>query len=105
MRITILCFLLIAFFAVSASAADFERDVIRTSGGDLAVTFIGHGTLMLEYGGKIIHVDPWSVLADYSALPRADLILLTHHHSDHLDSLSLRLIRKQETAILGTYEC
>ena len=105
MRKIILYFLLALFLAASVFAADFERDIIKTSGGELTVTFIGHGSLMLEYGDRVIHVDPWSALADYSALPRADLILLTHHHIDHLDSLALRLIRKQDTAILGTYDC
>ncbi len=105
MRTIVFCFLFAALFAGSVFAADFERDIIKTSGGELAVTFIGHGTLMLEYGGKVIHVDPWSALADYSALPRADLILLTHHHIDHLDSLALRLIHKPDAPILGTYDC
>jgi L-ascorbate metabolism protein UlaG (beta-lactamase superfamily) len=98
-------FLLAIALAGSAAAADFERDTIRTSGGELAVTFIGHGTLMFEYGGRIIHVDPWSVLADYASLPRADLVLLTHHHIDHLDSLALFLIRRPDTVTIGTPEC
>jgi hypothetical protein len=38
----------------------FEKDVISTSGGDLEIIFLGHGTLMLAYGGKVIHIDPYS---------------------------------------------
>jgi L-ascorbate metabolism protein UlaG (beta-lactamase superfamily) len=105
MHIKIIAGLLAFIFVSSAFSADFERDVISTSGGDLAVTSIGHGTLMFEYGGKIIHVDPWSVLADYASLPRADLVLLTHHHIDHLDSLALFLIRRPDTITIGTPEC
>ena len=52
----------------------FERDVIKTDIGELKITFIGHGTLMLECGGKAIHIDPRSELADYSRMPRADAI-------------------------------
>ena len=40
------------------------------------VTFVGHGTLMMAWGGKVIHVDPVSMYADYATLPKADLILV-----------------------------
>jgi len=80
----------------------FEKDVIETSAGDLQITFVGHGTLMLAFGGKVIHIDPWSRLADYSKLPKADLILLTHHHSDHLDTVALNQIRTESTIVVLT---
>lgn len=83
----------------------FEKDVIVTSAGDLEITFIGHGTLMLAFCGKIIHVDPWSRLADYSKLPKADLILLTHHHGDHLDTVALNQIRMENTIVVLTEIC
>ena len=79
-------FPLLLFMFLSTSPAtgkeQFEKDVISTSGGDLEITFIGHGSLILVYGGRIIHVDPYGILADYTELPKADLILLTHHHRD-----------------------
>jgi len=64
----------------------FTTDVIQTSEGALQITFIGHATLMFTSGGKVICIDPWSKLADYSKLPKADLILITHEHHDHLDT-------------------
>ena len=48
----------------------------KTSKGDLKVTPIAHGTLMFEFGGKVIHVDPYSV-ADLSKYPKADWIFIT----------------------------
>lgn len=101
----IIVFVVIIFCAATIYAADFERDLIPTSAGPLRVTFIGHGTLMFEFGGKVVHVDPWSAVGDYSTLPRGDLVLLTHHHIDHLDSLALTLARKPYAKILGTYDC
>ena len=50
----------------------FETDVIPTSAGDLKITFLGHGSLMLAFNGKNIYVDPYSRVADYSKLPEAD---------------------------------
>ena len=57
--------LLSAIMVVSALAQQkFETDIIKTSAGDLKITFIGHGTLMFNFGGKVIHVDPYSDVAD-----------------------------------------
>jgi L-ascorbate metabolism protein UlaG (beta-lactamase superfamily) len=83
----------------------FERDVIPTSAGDLEITFLGHGTLMMTFGGKIIHVDPFSHVADYSKLPKADLVLITHEHRDHLDPDALAGVRTAETDVVLTETC
>ena len=86
-------------------AAGFEQDVIRTSQGDLKITFIGHATLMFEFAGKVIHLDPVGSMADYTQLPKADLILVTHEHGDHFDPKTIGLLRKPATDILLTRAC
>jgi len=83
----------------------FERDVIKTETGDLAITCIGHGTLMFEYQGIVIHIDPVSREADYAKLPKADLVLITHEHGDHLDPKALALVRRERTRIVLTKTC
>jgi L-ascorbate metabolism protein UlaG (beta-lactamase superfamily) len=84
---------------------DFEKDSIRTDAGVLEVTFIGHGTLMMAWNGKTIHVDPYSRVADYSRLPKADLVLITHHHGDHLDMKAMDQVCTDKTVILLTKTC
>ncbi|MCU0412704.1 MAG: MBL fold metallo-hydrolase, partial [Bacteroidetes bacterium] len=101
-KIGSLIVLVLAGMALAFAQQKFETDVIQTKKGDLRLTFIGHGTLMMEFGGMVIHVDPWGQLADYATLPKADLILITHHHGDHLDSGAVGRMRKAETVILGT---
>jgi len=91
---------------VSCSAAkSFDTDTIKTADGDLVMTFIGHGTLMFEYHGNIIHIDPVSRYADYATLPKADLILLTHQHGDHLDMSAINQIIQDDTDIVLTNLC
>ena len=87
---------------VAGAQEKFETDVIRTSAGDLRITFIGHGTLMFTFGGKVIHVDPYGQMADYAKLPKADLILITHEHRDHFDPKALSLLRTEKTVMILT---
>jgi L-ascorbate metabolism protein UlaG (beta-lactamase superfamily) len=87
------------------SQGTYEKDIIKTSAGDLEITFLGHGTLMLSCNGRIIHVDPFSNVADYNTLPKADLILITHEHGDHLDLKAISLILKGNTEIICTEKC
>jgi len=105
-----LSFVLINFlfmvFAVSVVAQEsFETDTIKISAGDLKMTFIGHGSLMFTFWGKVIHVDPYSKVADYTKLPKADVILLTHEHLDHLDLKALNPVRTSKTLVVLTQTC
>jgi L-ascorbate metabolism protein UlaG (beta-lactamase superfamily) len=88
-----------------AAAQGLEKDVIKTSGGDLEITFVGHGSLIFGFAGKVIYVDPFSKLADYATLPKADLVLITHAHSDHLDPVALAAIRTEKTQVVVAPVC
>jgi len=101
--LTAACFFALAFQA--AAQEGLENDIIKTSAGDLKITFIGHGSLMFTFGGKVIHVDPVSKEADYTKLPKADLILITHHHGDHLDAKALDILRTEKTMLVLTEIC
>jgi L-ascorbate metabolism protein UlaG (beta-lactamase superfamily) len=70
----------------------------------LTIHFIGHASLVFEYNGKTVYTDPWSNLADYSSFPKADIILLTHQHFDHMDPKAIDLLAKDGTQYIETKE-
>lgn len=90
------------FFALNGQ---FESDVVKTSGGELEMFFIGHGTLMFQFNDLVIHIDPTMREADYAELPDADLILVTHQHGDHLDLSAINHIMKGGTSVVMTQTC
>jgi len=97
-------FLAIVSFASPAycgvNPSNHQADVIQTSRGELRLTPIYHGSVMLEFGGKVIHIDPWSQ-GDFTGFPPADLIVITHTHRDHLDFAMVEKLKKPETIIVG----
>lgn len=101
----ILGLLLLGTAGFAAAQDKFEKDVVPTAQGDLVITFLGHGTLMMTFGGRTIHVDPYGEVADYGSLPKADLILVTHEHSDHLDLKAIQAILKPGAPVVASKSC
>jgi L-ascorbate metabolism protein UlaG (beta-lactamase superfamily) len=103
-------FLGLAFCAAMSAAPlyafdSFETDLLPTPAGDLKITFIGHASLMFEFGGKVIYSDPVGEFGDFSKMPKADLILISHEHGDHFDVKVIREISKSGTKIVLTPIC
>jgi hypothetical protein len=70
--------------ASPAAASDTIVDRIPASGGEIEVRPIHHGSLLLSFAGKHVFIDPWSS-GPLPSEPKADLILITDIHGDHLD--------------------
>jgi L-ascorbate metabolism protein UlaG (beta-lactamase superfamily) len=102
---TLLAVISIGFAGVALAEDPFQSDVLPTSAGGLKITFIGHGSLMFTFGGKVIHIDPFSKLADYSKLPKADVVIVTHEHADHLDALAIQMLRTTNTVVVLPLAC
>ncbi len=77
-----------------------ERDSYDTGRGVLEITLLGHSSLALEYRGFRIYIDPVKQYGDFAAYPKADLILITHEHGDHLDPSTIMALRKVGSRIV-----
>jgi L-ascorbate metabolism protein UlaG (beta-lactamase superfamily) len=69
--------------------------------GDIIFALFGHATIGIEWDGKHIYLDPCCSEADFEHLPKADAILVTHHHDDHFDPKAIEMLRTEDTIILA----
>jgi L-ascorbate metabolism protein UlaG (beta-lactamase superfamily) len=84
----------------------YEEDTFNTGDGKtVQLTFLGHATLMITYGKTVIHVDPVEEYADYSKLPKAAIVLVTHDHSDHFSPTAISLLRTSDTHVVLSGKC
>lgn len=102
MKLQILIFMCSLLTGTFASAGNFATDKFKTrNGGELEITFIKHASLMINYNGHIIQVDPISEYANYTDFPKADIILITHEHGDHLDKNAIEASEKPGTILIA----
>lgn len=77
-------------------------DTLQTSEGVVDMHFIGHGSLLFNISDFSIYIDPVRSSGNFDNRPKADLILVTHEHGDHLDPDLIEDLRKSGTIILGS---
>jgi L-ascorbate metabolism protein UlaG (beta-lactamase superfamily) len=87
-----------ALFLTVMTKSGHPSQLFDTAVGPVKITPIYHASLMIEAGGKVIYVDP-AKPAKIAGLPKADLILLTDIHRDHLDPDLIAALRQGGTEI------
>lgn len=84
----------------------YQVEYIPSGGGNdpLVITLIKHGSLEFAYKGMSIQVDPVSGYGkntDYAKeFPKANAILITHEHGDHLDKNAITALSSDKTEII-----
>ncbi len=70
--------------------------------GEIAIIIIGHASFLIQWNGKNIFIDPYTKVANYALQPKADLILITHNHYDHLDKEAIKQLSTDKTIYLSS---
>lgn len=97
----LLLLLACSFFALSSFAySATATQTFHTSAGEIKVTPLYHASTLIEAGGKIVYVDP-AKPAKLTGSPKADLILITDIHPDHMDLGAIAEISKAGTEIMA----
>lgn len=97
-KILLIVFILTINISINfAGEPVLESDIYKTENGDMKITFVGHASLIFEFNKMVIHVDPFSRVWNYDNLPKADMIIITHHHGDHLEPELIKKLRKEGT--------
>lgn len=88
----------------------YEVDVFKTkSGKTLKFHALVHASIRIEYDGREIMIDPVKKLGgktiDYTIMPKADYIFVTHEHGDHFDKEALKLLTGEKTQLIMNKRC
>lgn len=77
----------------AGGGSNYPQDTITAKDGTgIVLTFYAHASIAVEAKGHRIYIDPVGENIDWSAEPKADLVLVTHDHFDHLDTAAIKAL-------------
>jgi L-ascorbate metabolism protein UlaG (beta-lactamase superfamily) len=93
-----------AAFALAAAISLYAAvppDTIQGAGGAITIQPIIHAAAQIRFGNQVITVDPTAMGGDYNTLPKADIVLVTDIHGDHLDPATITKASKPNATVLA----
>ena len=68
----------------------------------ITIKWLAHAGFQIKAENKIVYVD----LEEYGkASEKADLILVTHSHTDHCDPSKIKKVRREDTVVIAPADC
>lgn len=95
MKTLLTIFTLLVFSMVSG-----QPDLVTTSEGELKINPVHHGSIVFEFDGKTIYVDPHGGIERYTSFAKPDLILITDIHGDHMNKGMLEALDTKGAKII-----
>lgn len=88
----------------------YEVDSFTTKNGKtVKIHALVHSSMRIEFDGKEIQIDPVTKLGEktinYTAMPKADYIFVTHEHFDHFDTAVIKQLSGDKTQIITNQRC
>lgn len=85
-------------------AQGIKHDSFTTnSGKNIKIHFIKHASLIIEVNGMMLYIDPTAMYGtDFTKLPKADAVMVTHQHPDHFDINAITALSKPNTRLIGS---
>ena len=88
----------------------YEVDTFTTPEGKLLKIYaLVHASIRMSYDGMEIEIDPVGKMGnrviDYSAMPRATHIFVTHEHGDHFDKSAIAACKTENTILVTNARC
>jgi len=84
-------------------------EFVTKSGKKLRFHALVHASIRIEFEGQEILIDPVRKLGnrtiDYTKMPDADFIFITHEHGDHFDKEAIQQLTKSSTKIIANPRC
>lgn len=110
MKKIITCLLAVFGLASGCCQQNYEVDVFKTKTGKTVKFYaLMHASIRMVYDGKEIEIDPVQKLrdrmVDYSKMPKADYVFVTHEHMDHFDKKAIKQLTKDGTQLITYKRC
>ena len=88
----------------------YETDIFKTAHGKtIKIYSLMHACIRIVYDGEEIEIDPVRQLGnrtiDYSTMPKANYILVTHEHQDHYDKGAIDMLTGASTEFITNKRC
>jgi L-ascorbate metabolism protein UlaG (beta-lactamase superfamily) len=87
--------------AESVNVTNLSGDHLVTDDGDVVIRPVNHASLVLRWKDKTIYNDVVNGATPYVGMPRADLILVSHSHSDHFSSSTIDAVRGANAILIA----
>ena len=106
----ILAMLGLSLSAYSQTPQQTEVDEFKTeSGKEVKLHALVHSSIRIEFGSLELYIDPVRQLGnrtiDYTSMPQADFIFVTHEHGDHYDKDAIKQLSKVGTRFITNRRC